>query len=359
MKILVVGFTKIKYMPYLHFYLDELDNKHKVDLLYWNRDLQSDVKISGVNKNYVFSEYIEDSYPIFKKIPKFIRYRRYLLNILKCNNYDKIVVLHSTPGVLIYNYIIKKYKNRYILDYRDVTYERINIYKNIISKLVLNSYCTFVSSKGFVHFLPKTNKILYSHNITTDLLNYKNLRSNSLRMYKPIKISFWGFIRQVEVNKNLITALGNDDRFEIHYYGREQAEAKQLKDIVKRNGYTNIFFHGEYYPEDRYNFAMNTDILHNIYSFGKTEGIAMGNKYYDGLVFSIPQLCNKDTLMGNLVKNKGIGMECDMTSLTLANDIYIYYTHLNWEDFEKNCDIELKKIISEWNEGKKKIKHFL
>ena len=40
MKILLAGFAKIKYMPYVNFYLDNIDReKHEVHLVYWNRDL--------------------------------------------------------------------------------------------------------------------------------------------------------------------------------------------------------------------------------------------------------------------------------------------------------------------------------
>ena len=43
MKILIIGFAKIKYMPYLNLYLDNIDtNKNDVHILYWNRDLQKE-----------------------------------------------------------------------------------------------------------------------------------------------------------------------------------------------------------------------------------------------------------------------------------------------------------------------------
>ena len=45
-----------------------------------------------------------------------------------------------------------------------------------------------------------------------------------------------------------------------------------------------MFFHGDYKPEDRYTFVRNTDLIHNIYKDGNMM-LAMGNKYYDGLIF--------------------------------------------------------------------------
>ena len=60
--------------------------------------------------------------------------------------------------------------------------------------------------------------------------------------------------------------------------------------------YDNVFFHGEYSAADRLNMAKNTDIIHNLYDkTDKTSHIAMGNKYYDGPLFSLPQLCTTDS----------------------------------------------------------------
>ena len=43
MKILIIGFGKIKFMPYMNFYLDNIDkNANEVHLLYWNRDLREE-----------------------------------------------------------------------------------------------------------------------------------------------------------------------------------------------------------------------------------------------------------------------------------------------------------------------------
>ena len=43
MKILIIGFAKIKYMPYINFYLDNIDReKNDVHIIYWNRDLQEE-----------------------------------------------------------------------------------------------------------------------------------------------------------------------------------------------------------------------------------------------------------------------------------------------------------------------------
>ena len=51
MNILILGFTKIKYMPYINFYLDNIDKSNNIEVVYWNRDtLQEDLsKYQGIS----------------------------------------------------------------------------------------------------------------------------------------------------------------------------------------------------------------------------------------------------------------------------------------------------------------------
>ena len=78
MKVLVIGFTKIAYMPYMNFYIDQLIKSNcDVSLVYWDRDSKSDIEMPTGIKAYCFKENMLDSEPIIKKTPYFIRYRNY------------------------------------------------------------------------------------------------------------------------------------------------------------------------------------------------------------------------------------------------------------------------------------------
>ena len=55
MKILIIGFSKIKYMPYVNFYLDNIDlSKNEVHLIFWNKDRKDDVipKKDGIRHEF-------------------------------------------------------------------------------------------------------------------------------------------------------------------------------------------------------------------------------------------------------------------------------------------------------------------
>lgn len=359
MKILILGFAKIKYMPYLNFYFDSIDmENNEVHILYWNRDLNEEDLTKY--RNCIFHEfryYQEDDSSKIKKIKSFLNYRRYAKKIIKVENFDFIFVLHSLPGVLLSGILKRKYKGRYVFDYRDFTYENFALFKKIVATITRNSYATFVSSDGFRRFLPNNcnEKIYTSHNLLLDSLNHRNEKKVYGISSDKIRIAFWGFIRNEKINKEIIKKISEDKRFELHYYGREQQTAINLKKYVEELNAENIFFHGEYKPEDRYKFVLETDIIHNYY-FDENVKFAMGNKFYDGAIFYIPQICAENTYMGKCLNEYKIGLTCNVIDDNFTEKIYQYYLNLDFQSFYKNCDRFLNNVINEYEKGVNKIK---
>ena len=144
--------------------------------------------------------------------------------------------------------------------------------------------------------------------------------------------------------------MSNDERFELHYYGREQATGKILREYVKEINAHNIYFHGEYLPIERYEFVKNTDIIHNIYH-DTNMLLAMGNKYYDGIIFRIPQICMPNSQMAKMCYDYEIGCAIDPNKENFADLLYSYYCQLNKFQFYKACDAELSRVLSEYNYG--------
>lgn len=341
MKILIVGFAKIKYMPYLNLYLENIDRvKNDVHLVYWNRDLKYEdtKKLQGITL-HEFCSLQNDDAPKFSKLGSFKKFRDYAVSVLK-EGFDFIIILHSLPGVLLSKELISDYKNKYIFDYRDFTYESFLPYKSVIHTLVNNSYKTFVSSDAFRMYLPRSEKVITSHNVLTGDMN--NEKALTKTLCDKIRIAFWGFIREEKTNLEIIRKLANDERFELHFYGREQEICESLKQYAFENA-ENVYFHGEYTPEGRDAFACNTDLIHNIYAEDNMK-LAVSNKYYDSMIYRIPQLVMKGSYMGVLAENSGIGKALNPLSSDFADEIFAYYQSVNRDAFEKNCRQSLEKI---------------
>lgn len=360
MKILLMGFAKIKYMPYLNFYLDNIDRKkNDVHILYWNRDLcDEDLSRYEGTTLHEFRFYQEDDAPKLSKIGAFIRYRKEAKRLLNKGGFDRVIALHTLPAVLSVGILKKKYKGRYIFDYRDHTYEDFAPFKKIVAEVVEGSLATFVSSDGFRRFLPElcANKIYTSHNILPDSLLHRDEKEKMGSFSEKIRISFWGFIRHFGVNKALIEKIATDKRFELHYYGREQKTALDLKAYAAEIGADNVYFHGEYKPEDRYEFVRSTDIIHNIYDDGNMM-LAMANKYYDGAIFYLPQVCLDGSFMAQSAERAGVGIGLNVYEDGFCDRLYDYYIGIDKNNFNKNCDTELDRVMKEYLKGEEIIKN--
>lgn len=350
MKILLMGFTKMKYMPYINFYLDNINGEeNEVHILYWNRDLKDEELASYQDcVLHEFQCYQEDDVAKFSKIKSFGKYRSFAKKLLKHENFDFVFVLHSITGVLVIDVLKKYYTNKYILDYRDSTYEAFSPFMKCVATLTRHSYATFVSSDAFRRFLPEDckEKIYTAHNLLTDSLSHRDEKIVHEIPSDKIRIAFWGFIRNEELNRNVIKRLCNDERFELHYYGREQQVALNLKAYSAELKATNVFFHGEYRPAERYEFVRQTDIIHNIFNDNNMM-LAMGNKYYDGVIFRIPQICMKGSFMGDCAARARVGFLLDPISDSFANDIYVAYRNMDVITFREHCDKELQRVLEE------------
>lgn len=350
MKILILGFGKIKFMPYVNFYLQNLDRENNdIHLLYWNRDLQNEdtSHLKGITL-HEFKCFQEDDVSKTTKLKSFLKYRAFALNVLKNEHFDFIIVLHSLTGLVVGDYLKKHFKGKFIFDYRDVTYEGFAPFKSAVASLVENSLFTFVSSDSFRAYLPKAaeRKIHTIHNLDAKALAHNSGERASYVSGEKIKIGFWGFIRNEELNLKIIEQLGNDDRFELHYYGREQQIAKNLKAFAEGKKCNNVFFHGEYSPEERYDFIKEIHLIHNIYDT-TGEMLAVGNKYYDGVVFSVPQVCMVGSYMGSLCIEKGIGFVADPYSDSFKATLCKGLCSLQGEEFSENCHTTVEGILRE------------
>ena len=341
-------------MPYAHFYLDNIDCvKNEVHLAYWNRDekLEDTSSYHDVIL-HEFPLFMVNNAPLKIKFKCFRKYRVFVKSILKAQSFDFVIILHSLTGLMIYDILKKDYKNRFIFDYRDSTYESRNkIFSNAVKNLCRFSKVTFVSSDAFRRFMPVdcANKTYTSHNLLEDSLQHREFEKTPS---DKLRLAFWGFIREYDINRFLIDRVAVDDRFELHYYGREQKDALDLKEYANKINATNVFFHGEYNPVERYEFVKSTDLIHNIFATqNENMAMAMSNKYYDSIIFRIPQICQVDSFMGKTSEEHQVGIMANPENNDFCDVVYNYYTQLTKKKFDESCNNELNRIFAEYKKG--------
>ena len=340
MKVLLLGFARIATMPYMVDYVHLLKDSHKLHLVSWNRSGKPDLPApDGVEKSFVFSDHVEDEDPLPSKLPHIVRYRRFVRRIIQQERYDKIAVLHSTPGIALFDILKRNYRGRYLLDYRDVSHENLGFYRSLIADLANNAGLIIASSPAFFQYLGGPSEVILKHNLLFEE-EPKTLR----RDRRVIRVRYWGMIRHEAATLALIDEIGGDERFELHYNGREEIVAKRLKAHVAGRGYTNVFFHGSYYNGERPFFAADTDLIHNVYENDFATKGAMGNKYYDGIQFKIPQLCTAGSIMGEMVSEKGLGLAIDYSKPGFAEAIFDYLQDIDYALFDEACAKELRSV---------------
>ena len=363
MTIALIGFNKILYMPYINFYLSGIDVcANEVHVIYWIRDNNPDIDLPKQITLHGFRRCIKDTVPLIKKSKDIISFGRFAKKELKRINPDLLIVMHSTTAISFYRFLKNKYKGRYIFDYRDITYENICFYKKMVNQIIINSKLSFTSSDGFRFLLPDSAKLMTSHNVNFSSFihreEFRKKRETDSR-HVPIRIAFWGLLRHTKLNRAVVDRIGGDKRFELYYYGRAQGAMLDLmKEMTAK--YNNVFYLGEYDYNKREQFAINVDLLHNLYlNDTKTEPFAMGNKYYDGIGYYIPQLCTKGSYMGEMCVKHGVGIAIDPFSEDICEKIYSYYMDYDQSAFLSNCDIEYHRIANEVSNGIEQIKNAL
>lgn len=342
--IAIVGFGNLNIMQYLYKYTAILD-KHNVnyDVIYWNRSgAKEPIDFCGnpISYNVTMNTY----QPFYKKIFGFIKYSLFLRKQIKSNKYDKLIVLTTQTAIPLYDILTRKYKDKFIYDYRDITKEkRLGFYAKMVRRLIDSSAYTMISSKGFLPEIGVEDcaKIVTAHNTREPIENsgYEvNLSQND-----PIRVVFWGMVRQVEHNKKICDALGNDPRFTLTYHG--EGFYKELDDYCQSHGYSNISFTGRYELQDLLNFIETTDILHCLYENDTTQKNAMPVKPYDAIRYRLPMVVSKGSYLERFFENCSGAFSADIEDLHLVPDkLYEWYRTLEAESVERDFSAVQKKI---------------
>lgn len=186
MKIGIIGFIDKNKIPYLEFYEKEIQkNNIEYNIIFWDRF--NNLKTKKNNNEYtIHIKCIPGENKLKKLIPMFL-FKLEVEKIINREQYTHLIVLTTIPGVLLAKTLLHKFQNKYILDIRDYTYEKYGFYKNIVEKLIEKSYFTTISSKGFLKFLPRSEKIITCHNISNvnSVKTYSYMYRTELRKQMP------------------------------------------------------------------------------------------------------------------------------------------------------------------------------
>lgn len=332
----------LKYCPYIKRYIERLEiNNVAYKVFFWNRS----GFVLDVPSNF---EYYDSSSELSKgkvgKVFDFLKFRNWVIKKLNTENPDKVIALSTLTGVVLGRELYGK-KRSYVFDIRDYSYEHIFPFFQIEKRVIKNSVFTAISSRGFESFLPEHNYTI-AHNFNrNDIIPGKQFKKTQNRL------SFvWnGVVRYFEFQKQYLDALKNDERFEIVFHG-DGPELSQYQDYCKQNGIRNVVFTGSYDNSEKEELLKNACILNNCYGYTKNAGnklrYAVSNRFYDGMIYHIPQLVEPEGYKPEWAKKAGIGISL-IANKDFADKLYEYYESINPDQFDVACEQALKQVLDE------------
>lgn len=342
----------LRYCPYISRYIERLD-MHAVSyqVLFWNR---AGLNLHLPNNYFYYNKPSSEKNDKFKKFVDFIGFRHWLIKHLKKNESDGYIFLSTLTGIMLHLCMDKLIKP-YIFDIRDYSYENIKLFCLIEKELINNSFFTAISSKGFKAFLPNYNYII-AHNFNRkEFIGGTSFRKQT----EPLKLVWNGTVRFFEFQKHYIDALKNDKRFLLVYHGTG-TDIEKYKKYCKENNVNNVVFTGAYENSQKPELLKDAAILNNCYggSHGDELKHAVSNRFYDGLLYKIPQLVEKNCYKADLIKKWHVGISLESDS-HFADNLYDYYQSINSDEFNQCCDNALKEISIEDDKFINKIDDFI
>lgn len=349
----IVFINELKICPYLTKYTDTLKAlSMDYEIIYWNRTetVQSDLKT-----HHVFNlPSKEERHPLFK-LKDFIRFSRFAKKVIRERQFDKLIVLTTLTGMCLYNSLIKEYNGRYILDYRDASYEYIAIFKYRVEKLIKSASFTCISSKGFLDILPDSYHYVIAHNFKYEELDNRVVTGQKSTEEK-IKICYMGLLREKKYLEKLVDIFGDDPRVQLSFHGTgEWLETTQAYAKDK----DNIIFTGAYNTEEKKQYIEASDMICFNYVSNFNNDKLLANKFYDALIYKKPLIGNIDIYSGQLIEDEGLGISISYHATRYLDQIYEYYQTFDMKQYAIHAERVLNKIIEEDQEYMQKINEFL
>jgi len=293
-----------------------LSTRYNVSVLYYTREYMKDLSCEYSN-NVVLSQSLGtvSNANYVKRIGKYINSFMQLKKILQKSSYDILIVNNiDTLALFKISTLSKRLEITRVMEISDL---RSHTYTEDIASKVMRTIEKYMFR--FVDKLivtsPKFYDKYYKNMFYGEafILENKPLSTMIPQRLKKLEndkiiIGIVGLLLQGKPYQTLLEATKNDDRYEVHIYGKGIFE-----DLIKEYSHTyrNIKFFGEYnFFQDSAKIYSTLDILYMPYD--TTNGslnnkVAVPNKLYEAMYFHVPIITSKESYLGELIEGFNIG----------------------------------------------------
>lgn len=330
MRYLIITYDDYFNIPYIQYYENALQNQGQAyDIVLWNRSGQ-DVDIPNA---YVFSA--KDRHSKLGKIIPFLRWRNFVLHLLKKNHYDRLIVLTTMPAVLLADQLLGSYRKKFWLDIRDFTYENFPFYKKIVGDLVHAAANVSISSPAFRTFLPDSKNIVLTHNISNQHAAVEHCTLDVGQ--RPLVIGYVGGIQFTKQNKQLLRQFANNSNYNLKYIGKEHLGCN-LPEFCNKNKINNVDFCSIFSNEQKPKIYQDIHIINSIYGCeNNVVKLLIPNRLYDCVLFKKPILVSRETHLADVISEFKLGLAVDVEREDVVSALDSYLRKFNVIEFENGC----------------------
>lgn len=351
MRYLIITYDDYFNIPYIQYYENFLkEHKQSYDVVLWNRSGQS-VTIPNA---YVFHG--KDHPSKLGKIAPFLGWRRFVLQVLKKKKYDRLILLTTMPAVLLADKLLGEYRGRFWLDIRDFTYENVSFYKNLVHKLVEAASAVSISSPAFSRFLPDSNHIYLTHNISNQdaIVEHCSWDTHS----SLCCIGFVGGIQFAEQNKQLLSQFANNEKYLLKYVGKAHLGC-DLPTFCKERKIQNAEFYPAFENHQKPEIYQDIQLINCVYgNHNQVVKLLLPNRLYDCVLFKKPILVSKGTYLAEIVEKYCLGLAVDVEKENVVCSVETYLANFERESFENGCRQFLEKVDTEIKEYQNALEAF-
>lgn len=341
MKIALIVPANIWFSPYIGIYTSVLDELKVVyDIISWNRD-GNDKKvgiqyIGSIKQNGI------------AKIYSYYKFISFVKNTVLKNKYDKLIVFTSQLAIFMSPFLRKYYSGKYIFDLRDLSIEQNKFLKGATSIVLSNSYANFVSSPGFIKYLPDNYTYNISHNFNIQDV-YRVLDETvfpTISNDDSYNVLTIGGIRNYESNAILISNLANKTPFKMLFVGKGPA-SDLLKNYADENNVLNTEFIG-YYPKEKEPEYVRQATFMNIYCPNvASHSSLMSNRFYLALLYKKPMIVTAGSTQAAYVEKYNLGLSIT-DCLNLDKKIIEWVQNNDYSDFCSRCNHLLNIFLEDY-----------
>jgi hypothetical protein len=350
MKIALILPGTIWYAPYVRNYTRILTkNNVEHDIISWNRDgqdikegIQYEENINVNNGSAGFSAYL--------------RYVAFIKKTIRKNKYEKLIVFGPQMTCLLSMFLVREYRGRFIIDYRDLSIEQKPGLRQLFSFMTKLSYANVISSPGFKRCLPPRDYYM-SHNF--DVVAAKNAIGsrdlNGFGSMNNIDVLTIGGIRDFSSNVQVVQALANCDDFLIRFVGRGGGAA-QLASYCSEHRVKNVSFTGFYQKPEEAGYVQSTTFMNIFYPRVITHDTAVSNRFYNSLIYRKPMIVTKDTTQGDFAEKYNVGVALHNCH-NLADELKSFMQQ-DYNAYAERCDKLLLEFLEDQARFEEMVREF-